>query len=113
MVEIKLLECLRAALDTPVYLEKPQRDIPQSYVLIEKTGSSVRDLVVNTTFAVQSYGPSLYEAASLNEKVKQAMLEVNAHNEFSKVALNSDYNYTNTVTKEYRYQAVFDVITHI
>ena len=26
------------------------------------------------------------------------------------VSLNSDYNYTDTTTKEYRYQAVFDIV---
>jgi len=30
-------------------------------------------------------------------------------NEIGKVKLNSDYNFTDTVTKQYRYQAVYDI----
>ena len=30
-------------------------------------------------------------------------------NSISKIKLNSDYNFTDTETKEYRYQAVFDI----
>lgn len=112
MVEIIILNYLKSALTVPVYMEKPTSDVPETYVFIEKTGSSEYELVVSSTFAVQSYAASLYEAAALNEHVKQAMRDINIA-EVSKVALNSDYNYTDITTKNYRYQAVFDVVTHI
>ena len=50
------------------------------------------------------------EAAALNERVKTAMENAIALDEIVRVTLNSDYNYTNTASKRYRYQAVFDVI---
>lgn len=53
----------------------------------------------------------MYLAAELNEKVKSAMDEIVELDEVTRCELNSDYNYTDTSRKKYRYQAVFD-ITH-
>lgn len=61
--------------------------------------------------AIQSYADSMYEAAELNERVKTVMADAVALDDITKVDLNSDYNYTDTANKRYRYQAVFD-ITH-
>lgn len=83
--------------------------MPESYVIFEKTSSGKRDFANSATFAFQSYAPSLYEAAVLNEKVKAAVESAIELNEISGVRLNSDYNFTDTQTKEYRYQAVFDI----
>ena len=54
---------------------------------------------------------SLYEAAVLNDKVKEAMRDIVKLPSVSSCELNSDYNFTYTAMKAYRYQAVF-VITY-
>lgn len=95
---------------TPVFMEKPQNP-PRKFVVIEKTGSSRFNKLESATMAIQSYGASLYEAASLNEDVKRKMYDLPSVKEVYRCELNSDYNYTDTTTKNYRYQAVFD-ITH-
>lgn len=86
-------------------------DKPSEFVLIEKTGSSLENHLYDSMFAVQSYSTSMYGAALLNDKAKEAMLEAITLDEVSAARLNSDYNFTNASTKQYRYQAVFD-ITH-
>ena len=85
--------------------------MPESYVLFEKTGSGENNLISSSTYAFQSYAPTLYEAALLNAELKEALKDLIKLDEISKIKLNSDFNYTDTTTKEYRYQAVFD-ITH-
>lgn len=110
MIEQTILDYLNDTLTEPCYMEEP--DGEDTFVLLEKTGSSLSNYVYSATFAIQSYATSLYEAAELNEKVKAAMLTIAAElNTVSKCSLNSDYNYTDTTKKRYRYQAVFD-ITH-
>lgn len=94
----------------PAYMQIPA-DPPEEYVLIEKTGSRKRNHIKSATIALQSYAGSLYSAAMLNEEVKDAMDEAIALNGISNTSLNSDYNFTDTNTKKYRYQAVYD-ITH-
>ena len=59
---------------------------------------------------VQSFSTSLYGAATLNERVKAAMEKIIELDDISKCELNSDYNYTDTNRKKYRYQAVFDIV---
>lgn len=83
----------------------------KEYVLIEKTGSSSENHINNSTFAVQSYSNTLYNAAELNERVKEVMREIVELPEVTKCVINSDYNFTDTTTKEYRYQAVIE-LTH-
>lgn len=93
---------------TPVTMEKPSGN-PKKYVLVEKTGSSCENGIWKASIAIQSYDESLYKAAMLNEQVIAAMYDITALDNVSKCDLDSDYNFTNTTTKEYRYQAVFDI----
>lgn len=98
-----------------VYAERPNT-IPEKYILIQKTGSNVEDMITTSTIAIQSIsdsmqGGSLLDAMDLNEDVKEAMEAIIELNDVVKVELNSDYNYTDDSTKEYRYQAVYQ-ITH-
>jgi len=109
MIEKTILDYLKDN-DVNAYMERPSTE-PAEYVLLEKTSSSTRDMVTTSTIAIQSYAKSLYEAASLNEHIKELMKEVDTLIGVSASKLVSDYNYTNTAAKRYRYQAVFE-ITH-
>lgn len=108
MIEVVIKNHLDTKLTEPVYLEKPSPSIG-SYVVFEKTSGGKSNHLPSATFAFQSYGKSLYEALQLNEKVKVAVEQLIELDEIRGVSLNSDYNFTDTTTKEYRYQAVFDV----
>lgn len=110
MIEKIILDYLDQELSVPVYMERPEEP-PAQYVLLEKIGSGKRNHICDATLAVQSYAPSLYEAAELNETVKAVMESAVSLNEICRVSLNSDYNFTDTAMRAYRYQAVFD-ITH-
>lgn len=108
MIEAVIKEYLDAQLSEPVYLQKPD-PAPDRYVLFEKTGSSRRNGALSSTFAFQSYAESLYQAAMLNEKVKAAVDSLITLDQIGSARLNTDYNFTNTTTKKYRYQAVYDI----
>ena len=110
MIEKTILDYLNEHLTVPVYMEEPI-DKPASYVLIERTGSSESDLIETTTLALQSYGASLYDAAVLNMAVKTRIKQAVELPSVSAVYINSDYNFTDTETKRYRYQCVA-VVTH-
>lgn len=108
MIERTVLQYLSDVLDVPVRMEVP-KDPPPSFVVIEKTGSSRTNLVNTATLAIQSYAGRMEDAAELNEDVKAAMDAIVTLNEIGGVRLNSDYNFTNTTTERYRYQAVYVV----
>lgn len=108
MIEIIIKNFIDTHLSVSSFLEK-KGEMPLSYVLFEKIGSSKSNHLLSSTFAFQSYAPSMYEAAKLNEELKEVVERLIELNEISDVSLNSDYNFTDTETKEYRYQAVFDI----
>lgn len=109
MIEKIVLQYLNTMLDVPAYMEMPEEPPPQ-FVLVEKTGSSTENHIESATLALQSYAGSLYLAAELNEKVKKAMDNIAALTDISSSKRNADYNYTDTTRKQYRYQAVYDLV---
>lgn len=112
MIEKTILDFLNSVENLPTaYMEIPANP-PKRFIIVEKTGGSASNHIFNSTFAIQSYAASLYDAAALNEAVKSVMLYglINV-DDVTSVELNSNYNYTDSETKRYRYQAVFD-ITH-
>lgn len=108
MIETIIYNWLKQQLDVPVYMEEPSEK-PDTFVLIEKTGSSRENWINHATFAIQSYALSMYEAARLNESVKKAMDNIVKSDEIGASALNSDYNFTDETTKRYRYQCIYDL----
>jgi len=110
MIEKIILDYLNEVLDVDVFMEVPEKDI-ESFVVLEKTGSSKTNHIPSATIAAQSYGPSMYDAALLNEQVKAAIENMVELDEISAVRLNSDYNFTDTRTKKYRYQCLY-VVTY-
>lgn len=108
MIEEVILSYLERTLDVPVYKEQPEEQI-EKYVLFEKTGSSRKNYINHVTIVFQSYADSMYNAAKLNEIVKSAMDNIIYEEDISKSSLNSDYPFTDTTKKKYRYQAVYDL----
>lgn len=108
MIELIILNHLKDKVNVPVELEKPSSQTG-SYVVFEKTSGGKSNHLPSATFAFQSYADSLYNAAVLNDKVKTAVESLIELDEIRGLDLNSDYNFTDTTTKEYRYQAVYDI----
>ena len=109
MIEKIIYDYLNEALSVPVYMEVPSEP-PAKFVIIQRTGGGLTNWVYNSAFAIQSYAGSLYEAAELNETVKAAMLSIVTLNEIASIRLNSEYNFTDSAIKHYRYQGVYDVV---
>ena len=108
MIEKTVMDYLNNVLTVPAYTEKPETP-PARYVIIEKTGGSKENFIKSATLALQSYAESLFLAAQLNEEVIKAMDNIIVLNEIGKSEYNTDYNFTDTTKKGYRYQAIYDL----
>lgn len=108
MIETIVRGHLLGALDVPVVFEVPEKK-PAAFVLLEKVGSGRRDHVDAARIAVQSWAGSLAEAAALNERAKAAMDELWLKPEIYASRLDTDYNWTEPQTKDYRYQAIYNI----
>lgn len=91
------------------YAERPVNP-PSEYVLIEKTSASEENFIVTSTIAFQSYAPDLAEAMILSDQVKALINEVDTLPSVSASFLNSEHNFTSPNSKQYRYQAVYDIV---
>lgn len=117
MIELTVLEYLKSVLSVPVSMEKPTNEALAEYVVIERTGGGQTNHINTAVFVIQSYSDTLYDAAVLNEMVIKAMIGdgvetygITAAADVSRCDLNSSYNFTDVTTKQYRYQAVFDLV---
>ena len=113
MIEKTILDYLNGLPDAPApaLAEIPPGGITPPCWIIQRTGGGTIEGHIGTaTVAIQSYGASLYEAAQLNQTLKAALDGLVELNDVARRQLNSDYNYTDTTKRLYRYQAVFDVI---
>ena len=109
MIEKVLLDYLAKLLPAPVFMEHPS-PATGNYYLLEKRGGSFENQIGYATFALQTYGGSLAQTASMSNLAVRAMLDAIVLDEVSSVALNSgDYNFPDTTRKRNRYQAVFDI----
>ena len=112
LIEELVISHLSSLLSVPVYAEVPEdAGMRDSFVVVEKTGSGETNHLRDATLAVQSYGATLRNAAVLSHEVCEAMETLTERDEVSRCALESEYNWTDTATKRYRSQAVFQ-LTH-
>lgn len=116
MIEKTVLNYYKSALaPVPVLMELPEvpsedfPTMPTSFVIIQKVGGSARDHINTASIAFQSYSTeSLLKAAELDEAVRNALPGILANNDIGGLKLASNYNFTDTRTKRYRYQCVVD-----
>lgn len=111
MIEVMLKEYLDDALPYPVLLEKPSNP-PDGYefILLERTGDLQHDVCIrDATIAAQTYGESLYRAAQMAEELVDALEGAVIVDKIASVEINSMYNFTDRLTKEYRYQVVINI----
>lgn len=78
LIEQTVLEYLQEALDmTDIYLEIP-REIPDAFVVFRITDRDLRDQINGVTVEFSSYADTKYNAAVLDNQVREAMLDINS-----------------------------------
>lgn len=109
MIESTLIKYLSNQLNCEVYCEVPNSKMSE-FIVLDRIGSKRVDYITTYTIAIQSYSNTKLEACKLNDAVKKAMEQVIMLDEVACCDLASDYDFTDTETKQYRYQAVFDIV---
>ena len=117
MIEETICEYLNTNASVPWFAMRPPATgdhvdtANAKYGLFEKTNSTKTDHVATSTFAFQSYAPTLLEAAQISAELRELMEALpEVTTEVSKAQLSGEYNFTNTATKQPRYQAVFSLV---
>lgn len=112
MIEVSVLDYLNSNLTERVYTEIP-KTMPEKFYVLEKTGGGLSNHISKSSFALQAYGKSMYEAASMIYTAKDNLLADTflELSEICSIQWDGEYNFTSETQKKYRYQAVFSV-TH-
>lgn len=111
MIEKIIIEHLEAALDVPVYVMMPDV-LPQEFVVIDRTGTSIENRITTTSIVIDSYSSvSTLAAAELADAVNSAMDELNNDANVAGCHMENCIKYTDVVRKIPRYQSTF-AITH-
>lgn len=92
-----------------VVAEVPEEYTGEALVVVEKTADSRNNRVMRATFALQSYGGTLLDAATLSRQVRSAMDSLVERPEVSACRFETDYNWTDETRKRYRYQAIYHI----
>lgn len=117
MIEKTVYDYLSENMTVPVMMELPEvpsedyPTFPKEFVVIEKVGGNITDHIRNATIALQSYSlNSLYNAAALNEELHGVMdVMADRVDAISKCQMTADTNFTDTSTKRYRYQCLYNI----
>lgn len=109
ILEAFLIDWLGEQTGLDVYGEVPEGH-PAAFYLVERTGSQTANHITTATVAIQSWNSgSMYEAAEMNETMIETMKSLVQEPEISACKLSADYNFTDTDTKYYRFQAVYNI----
>lgn len=107
-IESFVIDWLHDALTVSVSGNVPS-PMPERFVTVEQTGSSVSNHIPRAEISVESWAPTRSEAMALGETVKQAMSGITERWEVSSCRLRTCYNDSDTATKTARYLSVFEI----
>lgn len=108
MIEIIVKEFMEQRLQVPLFMEYPKNP-PDSFVILKKGDSGRENFLDTAMFVVDSYGPSLLEAAQLNEQVKVILDDLYLLDAVSSSRRGGDYPAFDSKNKRHRYQAVQNI----
>lgn len=107
-VEADVIQFLKAHLSVPVSASVP-KDRPARFVTVERVGGildTFRDL---PQLAIQSWGQSTSDAASLADEVRTLLPRLVSLPNVARVTVGSTYNYPDIDSGQGRYQTVCDL----
>ena len=92
----------------PIEVVEPT-NAPSKYIVFRVINQGIEDHIKAVTIEVLSYGGSVYEASSLNEELKDAMLGIIELDEIFSCKLGGGGSDFNNEMKSYRYRSYFNL----
>jgi hypothetical protein len=109
MIEKIVRDYLVSVMTVPVFVEIPANPPPE-FVVIERTGGSMRNQVSSAMVSIRSIGASLYRAIEIDKEVRESMHKgIIARPDIYSAKLNGCANLTDETLRKYRYQSTYDI----
>lgn len=110
MIETTIIAYLNANLTVYVGGEIPDKP-PLRYVVVQKKGGERVNRIDTALFQFDAYAESLAAAAALCKDVMAVVEDMTDLDDICSCEYGGDFNATDTASKRYRYQAMYN-ITH-
>lgn len=110
MIEETIIAYLGANLPVHVGGEIPSKP-PQRFIVVQKRGGERENHIPTSLIQFDVYAERLAEAANLCQEVMALVDDMICLDEVCSCEYGGDYNATDTASKRYRYQAMYN-ITH-
>ena len=110
MIEEIIIKHLNEVLGIHVGGEVPAKP-DRRFVVVQKRGGERTDHIYTSLFQFDVYAESLFEASALCKEVIKVVDDLICIEEICNCDYGGDYNATDTASKRYRYQAMYN-ITH-
>ncbi len=94
--------------NVPIEVEEP-KDAPNKYIVFRVIDEGEEDHIWAVTVEFFSYGASAYEAASLKEELKTAMLDIIELDSIFSCEIGGGQSDFNNEMKRYRYRSYFNL----
>ena len=107
MIEIAIREYLSEILNVPVYMEVP-KSIPSEYALLQLIDSGRINQIDAATISIVAISNSLYGAAVLSNKIKDALLDSISLRCVSHVDLGGEISGVDSANEKYQYELTFN-----
>lgn len=109
MIEAILIEIL-GVLDVPVFVMFPDTMPQGQFIVLDRIGMGKTNHITSYEMAIQSYGSTALDAATLNELVIETMENAISDDRFARIHLNNSQMQTDTTRKLNRYQTTFEIV---
>ena len=108
MIEMTVISYLSARLSCHVGAEIPAKR-PDRFVVVEKMGGERENFIDTATISFKSYAPTMLAAMELSKAVRDAVESMTDLDEICCCEYGGDFNDTDTASKQYCYQAVYNI----
>lgn len=108
MIEKVVIDYLSNIYDCKVLAEEPEKP-PTKYIVVEKLSGGYANGINSARIAVQTHEKTLAKVSAFDEDVCVKMRDFVRLDKIGGCVLENSYNFTDTSTKRYRYQSVFDI----
>lgn len=108
MIEAIIISYLEKLLSVPIYAEIPSNP-PKEYVIVQKLGGGMTNLVSAATIGFESYSNSMLNAAKLDGEVQNAMFNIVTLDDISGVSIGGESRNIDEANKRYCYESIFNI----
>lgn len=108
IIEKIVLDYLTETLSAPVVIETPTADLTE-YVIFRLYDSGKENHINSATIEFECYSDSKYNAATLDEKLREAMENIVVLNEISASKFGGGSDENDSELNRYRYRSFFNL----